>query len=67
MTKDLFFAFLDSLIYNNSEPTGMLEYNLVLEFLLTTNAWLSKKRSIYKLNKIQPRRHDAYLLVHVEF
>ena len=39
MTKGLFFAFSDSSIWNNSEPTGMLEYNQALGFRLTINAW----------------------------
>lgn len=45
----------------------MLEYNQDQEFHLTTNALLLKRRSIYKLNKIQPRQHDACLLVHAVF
>lgn len=40
MTKDSFFAFLDSSIYYNSESVKRLEYNLILEFRLTLNAWL---------------------------
>lgn len=67
MTKDSFFAFSDSSIWNNSGSTRMLEYNQVLRFRLTINAWLLKRRSIYKLNKTQPRQHDVYLLIHAVF
>ena len=67
MTKDSFFAFSDLLILNSNGSTKMLEYNLVLVFLLTINALLLKRRSIYKLNKILPRRHDVYLLTREEF
>lgn len=38
MTKDSFFAFWDSLIWNSNGSTKMLEYNPVLVFLLTINA-----------------------------
>lgn len=38
MTKDSFFAFSDLLVWNNSELTGMLEYNLILGFRLEINA-----------------------------
>lgn len=67
MTKDLFFAFSDSPIWNNSESIKMLEYNQALVFRLKINALLSERRSIYKLNKIPPRQHDAYLLIHAVF
>lgn len=67
MTKDSFFAFSDSLIWNNNGSTRRLEYNPVPEFLLKTNALLLTRRSIYKLNKIQPHQRDAHLLVHAVF
>lgn len=67
MTKGSFFAFSDLSIWNNSESTKMLEYNQALGFRVTTNALLLKRRSIYKLNKIQPRQHDACLLVRAVF
>lgn len=38
MTKDSFFAFSDSSIWNNSGLIKMLEYNQDQEFLLTINA-----------------------------
>ena len=61
MTKDSFFPFSDLLVWNNSESTGMLEYNQALGFRLTINALLLKRRLVYKLNKIPPRQHDACL------
>lgn len=67
MTKDSFFAFSGLLIWNSNGSAKMLEYNPTLIFLLTTNALLSKRRLIYKLNKIQPRQRDAYLLIRVVF
>ena len=67
MTKDLFFAFSDLLVWNNSELTGMLEYNPVPEFLLKINALLLTRRLICKSNKIQPRQRDARLLIHAVF
>ena len=67
MTKDSFFVFSDSLIYCNNGSVKTLEYNPVPEFLLKINALLLTRRSIYKLNKIQPPQHDARLLVHAVF
>lgn len=67
MTKDSFFVFSDLLIWNSNGSAGKLEYNQDQEFRLTINAWLLKRRSIYKLNKIQTRQRDAYLLIHAEF
>lgn len=67
MTKDSFFVFSDLLVWNNSGLIKMLEYNQDQEFLLTINALLLKRRSIYKLNKIQPRQHDVYLLIRAVF
>lgn len=67
MTKDSFFAFSDLLVWNNSESAGMLEYNQSQVFRLEINALLLKRRSICKLNKIQPHQHDARLLIRVVF
>lgn len=39
IAKDSFFAFSDLLIYCNNESVKTLEYNLVLVFLPTINAW----------------------------